>query len=154
VLAFVLSGVSQVEQNYFFNAIARGFPQLGYQPDSGHVGGLALANTLGTAFEVLVLLWILQRRWHGTNEDALARTTLKTVTASLVMALAIVMVNAAWNMLGLSGRGFSFTVLQVALEVSIGGMVFLAVSYRLKLEELQTILRLILRRPKMVETTA
>ena len=34
------------------------------------VSGLALANSLGTALEVGLLLWVLRRRWRGINEDA------------------------------------------------------------------------------------
>jgi putative peptidoglycan lipid II flippase len=69
------------------------------------VSGLALANSCGVAFEVIVLLWMLRRRWHGINESLLGRTVVKTLAASLVMALAIVLVDAAWNAVGLAGRG-------------------------------------------------
>jgi putative peptidoglycan lipid II flippase len=49
-------------------------PGAANQPDSGNVSGLALANTTGVAFEVLVLLWVLRRRWQSVNENVLART--------------------------------------------------------------------------------
>lgn len=104
------------------------------------VGMLALANTLGITFEVGVLLWILRQRWHSLAENEMARTALKATAASLVMALAVVAVNAVWNMLGLSGRGTLFAILQTAVEVGAGALVFVGASYLLKLDEVKTML--------------
>ncbi|MBL8164305.1 MAG: murein biosynthesis integral membrane protein MurJ [Anaerolineae bacterium] len=154
VLAFALSGVMVVSANSHFNRIAAQFPQMGLTSDIGHVGGLALANSLGTAVEVLLLLWVLRRRWHGANEDALTRTVLKTLAASLVMALAIVIVNAIWNAAGLADRGLAFTIVQIALETSVGLLVFLGVAYWLRLEELQIVINAVLRRRQPAEAAA
>ncbi len=154
VLAFALSGVMVVSANSHFNRIAAQFPQMGLTSDIGHVGGLALANSLGTAVEVLLLLWVLRRRWHGANEDALTRTVLKTLAASLVMALAIVIVNAIWNAAGLADRGLVFTIVQIALETSVGLLVFLGVAYWLRLEELQIVINAVLRRRQPAEAAA
>ncbi len=110
------------------------------------VGGLALANSLGVAFEVIVLLWMLRRRWHGVNETMLGRTVAKTLVASLVMALVIIIIDSAWNSLGLSGRGVIMTVVQVAAETLIGAGVFLAIAIALKMDEVRTLIALVLRR--------
>ncbi len=140
VLSFTLSGVAAVEADPTQN--------------TGNVGGLALANTIGTAFEVGVLLFILRRRWHGIHENALASTTLKTLAASLVMAVAIVIINALWVSLGLAERGLEFTIVQIAVETIVGVLVFLGVAFALRMEELRAILALVLRRDKekVVET--
>ena len=66
-------------------------------------------------FEVLALLIILRRRWRGIAEDALARTLLKTLIASLVMAAAIVAADIAWESLVL-GSGISLTILRLLVE--------------------------------------
>lgn len=110
------------------------------------VGMLALANTLGIAFEVAVLLWILRRRWHSLSESEMARTIFKTAAASLIMAVAVVAVNAAWNLLGLSGRGTLFAIIQTAVEAGIGGLVFIGAAYLLKMDEIKTLLAVVLRR--------
>lgn len=110
------------------------------------VGMLALANTLGIAFEVAVLLWILRRRWHSLSENEMARTVFKTAAASLIMAVAVVAVNAAWNLLGLSGRGTLFAIIQTAVEAGIGGLVFIGAAYLLKMDEIKTLLAVVLRR--------
>lgn len=154
-LAFLLSGVARVEAGYVNHMVMEQFGYLGTPLFVGNVGGLALANTLGTTFEVGVLLVALRRRWRGINENALARTVLKTLAASLVMALAIVVLNAAWHSLGLAGRGLVWTILQIGVEVAVGAGVFLAVAILLKMDELRTLLALVLRRkPALVEKTA
>ncbi len=127
VLAYTLSGV--------LNSPITPFP-----------GGLALANSLGVAFEVIVLMVILRRHWHGIDENTMARTVVKTTLASLVMALAILGINLVWDALGLNGGGKLDTAIQLAVEVGIGGAVFIATAYALKLEEFKTLLNVILRR--------
>jgi putative peptidoglycan lipid II flippase len=134
VFSFVLSGVNQ--------------------PGGGNVSGLALANTLGVTFEVVSLLWLLRRRWHGAEEYALARTVLKTLAASLVMALVIVVVNSIWLALGLSESGKFLTIVQIAVETGVGLAVFLGVAFVLKMEELKTLIALVLRRQKVMEAAA
>lgn len=105
-----------------------------------NVGGLALANTLGIAFEVTALMWILRKRWHGLNENEMARTALKATAASLVMGAAVVAVNAVWNSLGLSGRGTVMTIIQAALELGVGGLVFVVTAYLFKMDEVKTLI--------------
>lgn len=136
ILALVLSGVA-------FGSV-----------DSANVGGLALANSLGTGFEVLVLLWILRRRWHGANESLLAQTTFKTVAASLVMGLVILIVGGLWQALGLSERGTLFTILEVVAMVGGGVLAFLITAYLLKMHELQALINMILRRKTLSEVVA
>ncbi len=150
VLSFVLSGVTQVESVSGLNHAIHLFPQLGLIPKVGNVGGLALANTLGVAFEVLTLLWLLRRRWHGTNESELAQAVIKTLAASLVMGLAIVILNGLWTAVGLDGRGLVFTILQIVVETGIGAAVFVGTAYILKMEELRTLIELVLRRRKTI----
>jgi putative peptidoglycan lipid II flippase len=140
VLAFVLSGVNNIDPN------AAG--------DQGNVAGLALANSLGVTFEVVVLLAILRRRWHGLQEAALSRTLAKTLVASLVMGVAVVAANAVWTALGLTGRGIPFIILQLVVLVGVGGIAFVATAAALRMEELSTLINIILRRNRLVEAPA
>lgn len=112
------------------------------------VGGLALANSIGTGFEVIVLLWILRRRWHGANENVLGRAVMKTLVASLVMALAIAIIDSLWHTFGLTGRGIAFIIAQIVIEFGAGAAVFVGVALLLKMDELKTLIALVLRRPK------
>lgn len=150
--SFVLSDFQAAERSSFYNLVATQFSFLSMQPVAGHVGGLALANSLGTAFEVGLLLLILRRRWQGINEDALTQTTLKTLAASLAMIPAILVVDLLWSSLGLSERGLIFDVLQVAFEALAGVIVFFVVATLLRMNELRTLLNMVLRRVPPQET--
>jgi putative peptidoglycan lipid II flippase len=108
------------------------------------VEAITLGNTLGVTFEVIVLLLILRRRWHGIQENQLAITTVKTVAASLVMALVMVIFDALWTALGLSGQGRLLTIAQVTLQVLIGGVTFIAAAWLFRLQELKSMLAQIL----------
>jgi len=124
------------------------------ESNSANVGGLALANSAGVAFEVIVLLWILRRRWHGANESLLAQTIVKTLIASLVMGLVIIVISTLWHALDLNSRGKLFTVLQVGI-MSVGGvLVFIVSAYSLKMHELQMLVNMLLRRKTLAEVVA
>jgi putative peptidoglycan lipid II flippase len=116
-----------------------------YFGEQGQVGGLALANSLGTTFEVLLLLWILRRRWHGIHQSALGRTTAKALAASLVMALALLAVDAVWTGLSLADS-LALTVIEIGLQAVIGAIVFAVVAALLRMEEVFTLRRLIMER--------
>lgn len=114
--------------------------------DQNSVGMLALANSVGVGFEVIVLLIVLRRRWHGIEEGTLARTIVKTLAASLVMGLAVVIVNTLWAMLGFTDRGIVWTIAQLAIAVGAGAAAFAATAWVLKMEELRSILDMVRRR--------
>jgi putative peptidoglycan lipid II flippase len=148
VLSFTLSGVAQAESALsaygVIAATAPGF--LAPRPDFGFVGGLALANSLGVMFEVVFLMFILRKRWHGINEGALATTTLKTLAASLVMTAAIVAVDLLWVALDLEARGRILLIVEIAVQVVVGILVFVGTAALLRMEELRALLNLVLRR--------
>lgn len=115
-------------------------------PSAGNVGGLALANTLGITFEVVVLGALLRRRWRGLNENRLMQTTLKTLAASIVMALAIGAIDAGFRALGFADGGLVITAVQLGVEVVAGTVVFVGVALFLKLDELRTLIGMVVRR--------
>ncbi len=145
-LAFALSDVARVDSNALLNAIALSAPSLQLSREVGNVSGLALANSLGVMFEVLALLFILRRRWRGIAENALARTLLKTLAASLVMAAAIVAFDLVWESLVL-GSGMSLTILRLVVAGALGLSAFLLTALLLKMQELPEFAKLIRRRP-------
>ena len=145
VFAIILSDVSTVDGRLSYNLVARTFPTLGFPPEIGNVSGLALANSLGVMFEVLSLLYLLRRRWHGIQEDALSRTVVKTLVASLIMAGVIIVVDTIWRSLGIGG-GFIMTVVQLVTEGIIGIMTFIIVAIGLKMEELSELWRIVRRK--------
>ncbi|PJF40044.1 MAG: murein biosynthesis integral membrane protein MurJ [Chloroflexi bacterium] len=147
VLSFALSDVGRASAFGLYNDVALAFTALNFIP-IGNVSGLALANTAGVAFEVVTLLWVLKRRWHSVNEDALSRTVVKTLVASLVMGLTIVIIQTLWQQMGLDSRGRIVTIGEVAIETGIGGLVFLGAAIALRMEEITILVNLIMRRTR------
>lgn len=146
-LAFALTGVLDAQNALSAHVVvAQSFTSLAPRPDFGNVAGLALANSIGTTVEVGLLLIVLRRRWHGLNENVLARTIVKTLVASLVMVVFIILIDVAWAALGFTEQGALFTVAEIALQVGVGILVFIGVSIVIKLEELNILINTILRR--------
>jgi putative peptidoglycan lipid II flippase len=127
-----------------------GFPiplQLDFVQNTGFVGGLALANSLGVMFEVVFLLVVLRKRWHGINENALGRSVLQATASSLIMAGSIVVVNLIWsNFVG--STSLTYTVIQVLLETGIGVAVFTISAWLMGMEELRALVNMITKRDR------
>ncbi len=145
-LAFALSDVARVESYGVLNTAGMQLPNLTFASVKGNVGGVALANTIGTAVEVGILMWILRRRWHGINENELAQTLLKTLAASLVMALVVIGIEFWWTMLGLADRGLLFTVAQIGIQALAGAFAFVMAALLLRMTEVRDMLLMFLRR--------
>ena len=143
--AFILSDVNAVDRSVFLNSVLDNWQTLGFQRVIGNVSGLALANSLGVMFEVLALLYILRRRWKGIQEDALARTVLKTLIASLIMAAAIIAADMLWLRL-VPGKGLALTISRLVIEGAIGMLVFLIAALLMRMQELSELWRIILGR--------
>ncbi len=147
VLALALSDVNTVSANSLLNSVARSLPSLSLRPEVGNVSGLALANSLGVMFEVVLLLYILRRRWRGIHEDALSLCLLKTLAASLIMAGVIVAVDAAWEQL-VPQAGLTVTIARLAVEAVAGLAAFALAALLLRMSELTELWRIItIRRP-------
>lgn len=148
-MAFLFTNVLYA-QTFGYQTLMLGAFNLPYELDFrrafGEPGGLALANTIATTVEVGILILILRRRWHGIHENVLATSVMKALFASLVMAGAITAVNFGWNLLGLGDRGFIFTIAQVIIETGIGVMIFFAVAWMVKMEELRLLWNLFKRK--------
>ncbi len=146
VLSFALSNVARVEAFGLQNMALAQFSLLAPRIEWGQVGGLALANTIGTTFEVGILLLVLRRRWHGIHESALARLVVKTLAASLIMALVIVIINFSWDLVGLTDRGLPGLIFQIVVESGVGLAAFVIAAMLLRVDELGVFARLVLRR--------
>ena len=142
-LSFQLSRVTTVEGFFASNAMISLFPEIGFSGRVGNVGGLALANSLGVMFEVVVLLVILRKRWRGLGDDALAKTVLKTTAASLIMAASIVGLDILMTVAGFGSNRLSYTIVRIGAQTSFGALVFLFSAYLLQMEELKFVLQIV-----------
>jgi putative peptidoglycan lipid II flippase len=59
--------------------------------------GLALANTLATSIEMVLLVWLLARRLDGLEWPQLSATIVRAGAATLVMALPLAWVAGRWS---------------------------------------------------------
>lgn len=149
LFSYALSDVLFV-QSLSYHLVAKSFSALAWRPEIGNVSGLALANSMGVMFEVLFLLWILRRRWHGANESAIAQTVIKATAASLVMTFCIALFEAAWLALGFGGRGLLWVIIQIALQIVLAVLVFALVTIALKMDEALLLFNLLLRRRRKI----
>jgi putative peptidoglycan lipid II flippase len=112
------------------------FRQIGWMPH----GGLALANSLATALEVLILFIILHRRLGGVHGRALLDGLLRFGLAAAAMSASLL----AWN-------GFAAELnpwLAGLGGVALGGAVYALGLVLLRVSEVGIILRVILRRAR------
>jgi putative peptidoglycan lipid II flippase len=101
-----------------------------------NVGALALANTLGVLFEVIVLGIVLRRRWNGLDEGHIGVVAGKTLVASVMMGIAAVVVNEVLSGVGLTG-GLIVTALRVAVILAASLGIFVGLAYVLRIEEVK-----------------
>ncbi|HRW11320.1 MAG TPA: lipid II flippase MurJ, partial [Caldilineaceae bacterium] len=104
-------------------------------------GGLALANSVATSLEMLLLLWLLRSRIGGLDGRRLGMAVGRHLLAGSVMALAIL---RGWQWL-ISMEGMPLW-LAMFLMVPLAAVVYLAVATLLRSEELLPVWTLIRRR--------
>ncbi len=129
----VFVGAAAMTLNVIFSfAFARLFANLGWMPH----GGLALANSLATALEMSALLLVMRVRLKGISGSYLLQGFLQAGFATLGMCLAILFFvrlrGPAW-FIGLGG-------------VALGGLVYFAVIWALKVPELGVLMAGVARR--------
>ena len=111
--------------SYTFAAL---FESWGWMPH----GGLALANSLATAIEMVVLFYLMSKRLDGIKGGEIARGGLSATLAGGVMALAL------WGWL--SKFGGSAAWLAGGGGVVVGGIVYLGVILALGVKEVKQVL--------------
>jgi putative peptidoglycan lipid II flippase len=105
----------------------------------GH-GGLALANSLAVSAEVLVLLFLLRRRWDGVEGRQMLSTVLRVIFATLLMGIAVMRV------LELSQRTTMGPFWTVALGGATGVLAYAAAGLLLRVQALRWPLDALLNR--------
>src|SRR5579859_1630989 len=109
------------------------------------VAGLALANSIAPGCELLLLLFILRRRWQGIDGPVLARATLKALVGSLVMAVAILASGAALRVLPIGSSRIGVIVVAF-IQMAIGGVVYIGATLLLRMDEMRELPQLVLHR--------
>ena len=124
----VFVGAAAMSLNVIFSfTFPAWFARLGWMPH----GGLALANSLATALEMIVLVVLMRKRLSGLEGKYILGGSLKSVLAALGMTAAL----AGWS---------SLTAVQpvwlVAVGgIAVGGIVYLGLMTLLRVEELSQV---------------
>jgi putative peptidoglycan lipid II flippase len=100
--------------------------------------GLALANTVATWIEMILLCWFLSRRLQGLDWRALGSLTVKAALASAVMAAPL---------LFMARRGTDGPVVILGVTgLVVGGLTYLLATIALRMPEVAVLRRLVVRR--------
>jgi len=128
-------GAAAMALNILFSLLfTRLFSSLGWAPH----GGLALANSLATALEMVGLLALMRTRLNGLEGRDLLSGAVRAAAAALLMGLAI------WGWLGAISAQPNWLI---ALGgVALGGAVFALVAYALNIREAREIMLLVRRK--------
>ena len=104
--------------------------------------GLALAVSLATILEAVLLFWALHARLRGLDLRSLASSVVRTLVSTLLMAEVVgfflILLREAGRLD--SGR-FADALLALAGGGLLGGLIFLAAARALRSEEVETLLR-------------
>lgn len=101
-------------------------------------GGLALANSIATTLEMVLLLWLLRRRLGGLSGRGLSGAVLRMALASVVLGVVV------WGWQQAPGLDAAWPVVLVCIP--LGVVAYGLTAWLLGLEEMQHIRRFLPRR--------
>jgi putative peptidoglycan lipid II flippase len=107
-------------------------------------GGLALANSLATTLELVVLVWLLKRRIGTLGGGTIGRSLTRSLLAGGVMVAALWLWPGVEAQLPISNALDNWVIALVG--AGVGVMVYGGVSYLLRSDELTVALTLVRRR--------
>ncbi|MBI3161562.1 MAG: murein biosynthesis integral membrane protein MurJ, partial [Chloroflexi bacterium] len=133
----VIIGAIAMGLNVVFSILfSRMFASIGWMPH----GGLALANSLATALEAVVLFIVMRKRLNGIGGEHILRGAIPSLAASAAMSLFI------WGWLAV-GKDLRSWIL-VPAGIAIGGGIYLLFLWVLRVPELQYVANGVMRRLK------
>lgn len=137
----VIIGVIAMGLNVVFSiAFAKLFASIGWMPH----GGLALANSFATALEATALFIMMRKRLNGIEGSHILRGAIPSLIAAAAMSLFIF----GWLYFAVN---FSIWIL-VAIGVILGGGIYFAALWILRVPELLYMMNGILRRLNLQKT--
>ncbi|HEX9117332.1 MAG TPA: murein biosynthesis integral membrane protein MurJ, partial [Anaerolineae bacterium] len=94
-------------------------------------GGLALANTVANTVEMALLVWLLSRRLHGLEWNVVSATIVRSLAASLAMALPLLWLAERWQ----AGSA----ILAGAAGLVLATLIYLGAALLLRMPELNAV---------------
>ncbi len=131
----VLVGVGAMSLNLLLSILlSRLFTQIGWMPH----GGLALANSIATLLEAVILLVLMKKRMHGLDKSVLLSGLFKAVLATGIMAVFVIFCQN----LEVGLPSWLHIILTIVLAAGLYGILL----YLLKVKEIKSILRAVAKR--------
>jgi putative peptidoglycan lipid II flippase len=128
----VTIGILAMVMNYGFSLLfSRLFLQWGWLPH----GGLALANSLATFLEMLILLWFMRKHLSGLNVGKLLNGVGVSAMASIPMLIGLLL----WNQFSANTSVF----VQVGAGILIGSGIYMAFILLFKPPEIMALFRML-----------
>jgi len=135
----VLVGASAMGINILLSVIFLAFfARIGWAPH----GGLALANSIATAIEMFVLLYLMSRRLRGLEGKRVLKGSLQSATATLLMALALY----AW----LTWAGGMPVWIVLIGGIGLGGGIYGLLILAIGVPEARSLINKLLRKGKAI----
>jgi putative peptidoglycan lipid II flippase len=108
------------------------------------IGGIVAGTGIGTSTAVFSQAFILRRKFHGLELGRLLSTVIRISIACVIMAAVSW---GLWHTLNSAlGEDTPAQILSLGTGIIVGGAVYLAVAWMLRIAELEQITRLLLRR--------
>jgi putative peptidoglycan lipid II flippase len=110
------------------------------------VGGLALGYSVTFLIELALLLVILRRRWGDIDARQLGQTTLRAVSATVVMGAAVLAADAVFGVMGWHEAGVILTTLRIFGLAGVGAVTFVIAGIVFGLREIRALPAMVFRR--------
>lgn len=124
----VFVGIVAMSLNVLFSVLfAAGFSRLGWMP----FGGLALANSLATALEMVALVLFMRRRLNGLQGRRIAIGFVQASIGAFLMAITLI----GW----VYWSGAYPAIIRLFAGVCLGGFVYLAILWMMKTSEIRSL---------------
>jgi len=107
------------------------------------VGGPALGYVVAFLVEVILLAVTLKGRWGDIALPQLSQTALRSLGATLLMSLAVLVVDFLMVQMGIDTYGIAHILIRIGVDVAVGGVVFVVAGLLLGVDELRQLPRLI-----------
>lgn len=109
---------------------------------------LILANSLKWAAHALAMLILLRRKVGGLGQHGIWPVVLKSILASAVMAVAVILLLVAARTV--LPEGLLYEMLLVAISGSVGAVVFWLMAVLLRMDDISELGRLVLERARLL----
>lgn len=134
----VLIGIASIVLNIILSLVLIRIIGSPDQLQNGAFAGLALANSIATVLEALVLWWLLRRRIGGLRDRYILDGSVRTLAASLAMGVGIVVVTGLLPDLPV--------LIQLIAAAVAGALIFAGFALLLRIDEIRDVPTMVLRR--------